>query len=131
MGEDRVEKHFSKSKLVLEVGDVVDMAVSVKFKTSTGDKIICGIVEEHIKHSLYRILTHAGVLTSAVPRNQLTFRSAKTNGHLGIDEHMALLPPISEKDALSIICPHRIAAIRCSCKKVRTRFLLPPLSNPV
>jgi hypothetical protein len=120
LGNKRIQTKYSGSgsKAVLEVGDYVTARVSHKFKTSHGDKQILATVHEQLPHKKYRILTHAGVLTKKYARNELTFDPQFDAEHLSIPAQLAMLPRITEGDALSLINPMRKTAVFCNCKKV-------------
>ena len=117
-GKKRQTAHFNKVKGPLDVGDVVDVPVSHKYKSGVGDSVLCGTVFAKLPHGKYSILTQAGVLDLELPRNRLQIREDVHADHLLIDDNVSILPMITEGDALRLINPHRIAAIFCTCKKV-------------
>jgi hypothetical protein len=118
IGKKRVETHFNKIKNVLQPGDVVHMPVSHKHKCSAGDTIIVAVVHAKVG-AKYTVLTHAGLLDKNVSRNQLQYQEAVTAEFVAIPSVTALVPPISEGDALKLINPLRVMSQFCNCKKVR------------
>jgi hypothetical protein len=109
----------------LECNDVVRLPLSWNLKHKFGDKIIRGIIHEVLPRRAYRVLSHAGVLSRKIGRDELIFESTMTVDQLQLGPRVALLPPISEKNALSIISPNRQKNVVCKCHKVR-RLLFSP-----
>jgi hypothetical protein len=120
-GTKRKEKKSRDIKAVLEVGDVVRVPVSWKYKHKFGDKNVLAVVHEVLPRRTYRVLTHAGILTRKVGRDELILEEAMTAEQLQIPAVVSKLPPITEKDALYIISPHRQKDVFCKCKKVSSR----------
>ena len=124
LGEKRVEAKYKKR--TLEVGDTVDYKVGFKYRTSAGDKVILGVVSESLGRNQYHILTSAGVLSMRIQRNDLIHRPERSAAVLAIPDCVEKLTPISEKNALALICPMR-QTISTFCKCVNVSAL--KLSN--
>jgi hypothetical protein len=127
LGDKRVEAKYKKK--TLEVGDTVDYKVSFKFRTTAGDKVILGVVSECLGRNQYHILTCAGVLSLRIQRNDLIHRPERSAEVLAIPDCVQKLPPISEKNALALICPMRqTISTFCKCVNV-SPFQLYDLGN--
>jgi hypothetical protein len=119
-GDVRIKTKSRNIKAALQVGDVVRVHVAHKLKHKFGDKNVLGIVHEVLPKRAYHILTHAGILSRKIGRDELILEKNMTAAQLQISPDVAKLPPLSEKDALSVISPHRRKDVICKCHKVST-----------
>ena len=117
-GAKRQTRHFQTMKGKLEVGDVVHFPVSHKHKTASGEKVIVGTIHKVLPHEKYKLLTQVGVLTSLFVRNQLQFQPNGLAAHLNTPPELAMLPMITECNALKILNPTGMGSIYRTCKKV-------------
>ena len=126
LGEKRIETKYKNIKNVLEVGDVVHLPVSFKYRSKTGDTNFVAVILEVLGRQKYTVLTHAGPLARKIPRNDLILQLEMTSETLGIHPTLKNLPPISEGDALKLINPMRNDGVSCKCKNVSTMFCRKP-----
>ena len=118
LGEKRIVDKYSKVKNVLQVGDVVHMQIPHKLRTKNGHTCLIGTVHELLPRQQYKVLTHAGLLTRNIPRNDLQYRDNRTRDNVGIAVGIENLPPVTEKEALMVMNPLRKMSVFCKCKKV-------------
>ena len=118
-GNVRVATKAAKTKGILDVDDIVDVKVSFKHRSKVGDMIILGQITEMCGRNTYRVLTAAGILKQKITRNELLYRGDRSPDLLAIPDNLKKLPHISEKHALELICPMRLAqSVFCKCANV-------------